>query len=500
MDSARGPAKFLSRTPPVAALCLGFAAIAVCTWLLSFQLLFLRVPPAWPDEGLFAAPAADLLIRGKLGTGLMDGILPGIGERTYWMPPAYFVALSAFFELAGVSLESLRAFSLLISLAVLGLVVALARRLSDRIWVAVFAVGLLAMSYPFVRASYVGRMEMLTLLFLLAGARLASQAFERQSALRVALAGLCFGLAGMTHPFGIVGPVSLVLTASIHSPREKRLRWLASIVIGVLIPALPWGLYILGDPQSFTAQFGVQLARKAGLDSGLWDRWCYNLSEVSGSSWPIGFAFTAGSLVGLWMVLRQQRSLAVLFWLQVATLAMLLSTREMWYQVYLGPLGALGWAVLLQWWSGAGELSRPIRITGVAAWVALSLVMVWGGQLPLAKARGEVSGHPERRTSYHLFAREISDSLPAGKRVLVSAIPDPTLDLMQRKDLQLRHFSPVPVARAAYRTYIAQADYIVIAGETDWRIKDIATWKGTLVRSVVVPGDDAYRAEIYRMR
>lgn len=199
--------------------------VFLCAGLLLLHLsrFLLRTPAIWPDESLFAAPAIDLVRHGQMGTSLLTEVLPGIGDRTYWMPPVYFVLLSGVFKVFGAGIVAMRSFTLCVSLGVMLFASLLAMELGLGLWGALFAFCTLALHELFESTMVVGRMESLVMLFLFSSVWLVARELNRSErapmrSLRFAAAGLLAGLAAMSHPFGAVACAALGVAVLIHSP------------------------------------------------------------------------------------------------------------------------------------------------------------------------------------------------------------------------------------------------------------------------------------------
>jgi 4-amino-4-deoxy-L-arabinose transferase-like glycosyltransferase len=487
-----------------------FGCFCLGLLILHLSRFFLRVPPVWPDESLFGAPAIDLVRRGKMGTQLLAEVLPGIGERTYWMPPVYFVALAGVFKIFGVSITVMRGFTLAASLAVIALTLLLAAELGAGLWGVVVSFSILALHELFESTLVVGRMESLVMLFLFGAAWLVARELNRseQKPMRAwvfAGAGLLSGLAAMTHPFGIVGCAALAAIVLLHSPRStsfvRRIQLLSFAALFAVLTVVPWGLYILQSPADFKAQFGSQMARKATAvaAAGFYDMLCFNLGHFSLKGWVLGALFIVISFAGYVLCGAKKRGAWAVFWFQALILAMLLTTREVWYPAYLVPLSAIGLGVMTNP-SATRHLRRGLAVLlCLIAWGGTGYWLIRGALHRLHESVDMAETHVSP-TAYLKWGEEISQVLPAGKRVLIASIPDPTFWLFSREDLTLRHFSPVAIGPKLYEQYVASADYIVVSDNpTDGIVGPYARSHGHLLKVVELPEDPLYKAYIYQM-
>jgi hypothetical protein len=487
--------------------------VFLCAGLLVSHLthFFLRIPAIWPDESLFASPAIDLVRHGKMGTPLLTEVLPGIGERTYWMPPVYFVLLSGVFKVFGPGILAMRGLTLAVSFCVMALTAAIAVEIGLGAWGALFGLCILALHELFESTLVVGRMESIVLLFLFSSLWIVVRELNRSEhapmrALRFAWAGLFAGLAAMTHPFGVVGCATLVAALLFHSPKNvslaQRLRLLIVAALAAIACVIPWGFYILQSPEDFKGQFGSQMARKAQMvsSSDFFEIIRFNLGTFSSKGWIAGALFLILGLLGIRLCGLKKRGAWAVFWAQALILVMLLSTNELWYPAYLVPLTAIGLSVL----------TRRESTRYFSRWVGLSLfVLAWVGsgywclrgflhRLHENVQMLQANREPE---AYLKWARKINQAIPQNKQVLIASIPDPTFGLFDREDLKLRQFSPVYTDPALYEPYLASADYIVVSERpVDPRVEDYARKHGTLADTIAIPQDPEFKAYVFRMR
>lgn len=298
-------------------------------------------PIPWPDEGIFADIARNLLHEGRLGTDLFGDAIPGLADRTYWTPPLYYLLLAAWLGLFGEGLWVQRSLSLAAGVAAVVALYRIARHLGlAQPWIVPVW---LAVDVVFVRGCLVGRMDTLCLALWLWGL---ATALER----RQALAGAFAGLALCTHPMGVVGALGVALL----SP-TRRTAVAAAAVLG------PWALYIALDPALFWVQWSAQMARKAVRDPlalasvhRAWLRLTAQYQPLPG----IGpFLWGAGA-AGLALLNWRWAAVHALAW------GLALWGAEMWYAIYLVPVSLLGLLALV------GRFPPVAR-----GWVVAPLVM-----------------------------------------------------------------------------------------------------------------------------
>ena len=136
------------------AFCIAVAAVG---WFAFFaKALLLKYPPIGPDEAFFSDPAINLLHHGTMSTDLLDGALPGIGRRTYWMPPVYFLYVASVFRFSGAGVVPLRLASIAAAVAVLILTYLVALRTGLGRWTSLLAMALVAVDAVFLRGAVNG--------------------------------------------------------------------------------------------------------------------------------------------------------------------------------------------------------------------------------------------------------------------------------------------------------------------------------------------------------
>jgi hypothetical protein len=528
------------RSPVVTAGKLFAAALAIAAmanFAFYTRQLFLKYPPVWPDESLFANGAINLLRQGALATSLLSGVVPGIEHRTYLMPPGYYCYLACVFSVWGPSIFAVRLASLAASLLVMGLTYSLGLRSGLGAWLSLIPVSLLAVDSVFLRAGLIGRMDVLALGFILLALRLSlGKGHPRNSAINTLrsstyfpaapfLTGLACALAFLTHP---IGAVAILGVGAAWTQLGTARRWsvLLRLLAGFSPPMLAWFVYIIQDPGSFIAQFGSQLMRKAGRHPGTLARLMENLvlnfgqwglpQELMGLVWVCG-------LGGLFLAARRRRELLVLSATQFGILVAILWSKEIWYPVYLAPLTALGLGLLL-----AAEEPWGLRKTSFPAWphrnapapaaerlslqkaflpglaLSVSILFARGDVRHLAQINALQNRIYQTGTNYLAFCKGISAVIPPGSRTLISVIPDPYLELAKRPDLALREFVPegFSVDRDRYRRYLAASDYVVagLPGAPSVEVSEFLQLKGELMATVGESNGIGYYARIYRVK
>ncbi len=228
------------------------------------------------DEAWFGGPAYNLAFHGSMGTPSLEPQtvfqegrnFKGIDHYTYWIMPLSPLLQAGWYRIFGFSLMVMRSISLLWAIAALGAWWFLLRTWKMDSRMAILAIGLIALDYPFVRSAAHGRMDMMcaalnvlafAAYFYYRGRKLAQAVFISQ------IVGAC---SFLTHPNGIFAPVGILIFALMFDLRRLRLWYVCVAAVPYLIGVGAWGLYIAQAPDIFWIQFG---GNSAGRFWGLHD-------------------------------------------------------------------------------------------------------------------------------------------------------------------------------------------------------------------------------------
>lgn len=462
-----------SASGPVIAIALFVAGIALLARVVLS--LFPDLPATWRDEVLFAQPPVELLRHGKLATPLLADVLPGVEERTYWMPPLYFLVLAAAFAIAGPGLAVMRAVSLVSACVVLALTYFIGRRCGLGRTTALIPLGALAIDPVFVRGALFGRMDMLTLSLMLGAALLVGAGAGRRWLDPRLLSGAVAGLAFLAHPFGIaaatVFPAQRVRQGASYDLRRPLLGYLAVLI--------PWLIYVIQDLADFREQLVPQLVSKGRLSglSGV-GRIEQNVLEViwqyPDMPWrPVILLAIVVAFLTLTARAGRRPEVAPYAVLLVAALTLEAFAPGFWYALYLVPLTYVGLVVAVT--SVAGSRARGVR-SALAA-VILVLLAIENG--PAVNDLIDVNGGPSaQRSALATWTAQVSEALPSGSRVLVFADPDPSFVLLKRDDLRVAWLFDEASVLPRYEAIMDRFDYLLLAGSPEFVSRTLAQEHG----------------------
>jgi hypothetical protein len=503
MLSARPPIQTREAGPLIVRI-LSLAAIvgAIGTFAYYATALFLKYPPVWPDEALYANPAINFLQRGAMASDSWPGLLPGIERHTYIAPPFYFLYLAGWFRLWGVSVTVIRLSSVAAGAVVMAATYFLSVKSGLSPWLSLIPPSMLAVDSVFLRAALIARPDMLALGFILLALLVATDVSPSTGFLPAGksfLVGMIGGLAMATHMVGVTALLAVVSASALSHPRGRRAQGLLPMLGGLSVALLPWGIYIFQDPGSFIAQSGSEVFKRVTPQVFTMTGWIHvvamsllqyglPLGLLAGLMWGAG-------LVGLCYAVRGRRDLWVLPVCQILLLPVI-TTGEYWYPLYLLPLTTIGVTHLAL--RTDPKPSRGLTDARLAAMLLICFVVgniIHLSTIRAAKARSD--------TDYKSWCAQVSALIPHGSKVLLSVIPDPYFGLLNRPDLKFREFFPVrmPIDPERYAQYMGDADYAIVGASTypSPVVADFVSSRGQWVGTVGNDSSGAYCARIYKL-
>lgn len=272
------------QSPPAVSLTRRWqvAAVAAAVLLyLAVAIAYARTRAPYVDEAWFSMPAWNLAVHGSFGTPVIEpsaSPLPGMDVKlhdirryTYWNLPLPIVVEAAWFRMSGFSILTMRLFSTMWAILLLGAWFLTIQRLAGSTLVALLAAAFTAADPVFLERSGFGRFDLMSCALGFSGiaAYLALRERSLPKALLLGNAGVV--AAGMTHPTGGLLSLPALLCLILYLDR-RRLRWvhLPLVSLPYLAAAAGMALYIFRDFAAFKDQFfGITGNRLAGLRTPL---------------------------------------------------------------------------------------------------------------------------------------------------------------------------------------------------------------------------------------
>ncbi|HSJ56911.1 MAG TPA: hypothetical protein VLC95_07005 [Anaerolineae bacterium] len=425
----------------------------LCLLLLAYWTISLRhltvVPRVYEDEPWQASTGWKLATEGVFGTDLFAGFFD-MEDRYYGYMPVHPVLLAAVFRLAGLGLFQDRFEPVALGLLVLALTYRLAHRLFGDTRVGLFAILFLLLvrwtgltpfrtsGIPFIDVVRISRYDPAVPVFGLAALDVYLTAQRARHARCYFAAGLLAALAGLAHVYGLFWmPVLLLLAlhdrflvrvrAGVHS---RPFPALLPLLVGFLLPWLPYLAYVLADPVAWRGQTQFYGDRFDLANP----RWYLDNLHLERERYPLGLGAWSDNLrrIGLWASLALiPTSVAALTWrgrrrgdraawavalpalVIPALLALLIRLKLPSYLATILPIWAIAaaWGALAFWtWLGRVRFRAAGRLALV---VLLFAVVAEGGARWAA-----MEGHAAATTPYYRFIEQIGSHVPAGARVL----------------------------------------------------------------------------------
>lgn len=400
------------------------------------------IPPVYEDEPWQASTGLKLATTGVFGSDVFRG-LNGMEHHYYGYMPIHPLLLAATYRLAGFGLWQTRLEPVALGLLTLLLTYALGRRLFGQT-VGVVAVALLILSRTagltrsqpsgilLMDMARIARYDMVVPVFGLGALHFYLTAAEHRRWWWFAAAGLCAGLAGLSHLYGAFWLVVLCLLAWWDGDGWRAL---VGLVVGFAAPWILYAGYVLDDWPAWMAQmrsYGARfrLASLSWYWSNLTNEY-HRYGPGLGASGPVRPAFWAAFLVvpASLFALAQRASArcagkppeAVLAARAIVVpgvvlpilFALLLTMKLANYLVAIAPIVALAaaWGGHTLWhWAGERVERRPVLM---ALGLAAIAILVEGGARFVALERMAM-----QTTPYGDFIARVRSSIPAGSRIL----------------------------------------------------------------------------------
>jgi hypothetical protein len=246
------------------ALLVVFLAVFLVTGLRHLD----TVPQVYEDEPWQASTGYKLATHGVFGSDLFAGFFH-MDQRYYGFMPLHPLLLAATFKLLGLGLVDARVETVGLTALTLILTFCLGARLFGA-WVGAVAVGLLILvrwagltyvqltGIPVVDFARIARYDPLVPVVGLTALHVYLSARASSTAWLYAIAGVLAGLCGLAHVYGLFWVPALVLLSIWDRARRTAI---GLIVLGALLPWLPYAAYVARDLPDWRGQTAVYAAR-----------------------------------------------------------------------------------------------------------------------------------------------------------------------------------------------------------------------------------------------
>lgn len=465
--------------------------------------LFLRLPMPWPDEALYIDAARNLYMHGFLGTSLYDGLVRGLEHHLFMYPPFYFLTLSSFLKIFGGGLIVARIFSQVLEICLLLVIYAVAERITKNFKVALLAVFIAAFDVLLIRSGHIARMDIETVLLNLIGIAFYVNTIESAGKTKgILLSGVFTGLAGLTHPMGIIGFIIISIHAFVTRFGIKKYLY---FLIPIVVLFTFWGIYIATDPAAFAEQFLSQFKRKAGLDGA-------NMSAVY---WGVIMNAPAHFLLNIVIIplliyIRQKLTkdlsllkniLLLLIIADVTAMIFPLFGAEMWYPVHLAPYLILSIVTALYCiLKTSSSLLKPFVYFTLFGLILYNLIFLAGYYIKFYFKQ-----HDSR--DYFALCDRLNKAIPDGSTVFMGGEPEPFFCLEKKQDPpKMYQFMGRGVFNVDWTNIWKNSDYFILSHNgkrlflSEDKSLNLFLKHYTLLNAIVGRPGDGYAYIIYKKK
>lgn len=223
-----------------------------------------KFPVVNGDENWFINPAYDFAMFGKMGTSMIYGSY-NIANFTYWQPPVFILLMAASFKLFGFGVIQARMVSVSLGFLTVLFTYLFGLKLYNK-KIGILA-SLLLMSNPlFFLVSRNARMEIAAAFFLVIALYFTVIALKESKLCYYFASAFFATLALLSHPNGVIAILSVLLIILAEKIDFKMLKFnlylneIIIFILGVIIPLIPYLLYISLDFAAFKGQFMGNIA------------------------------------------------------------------------------------------------------------------------------------------------------------------------------------------------------------------------------------------------
>lgn len=405
-------------------------------------------PQIWPDEAYISDVANNIINDRRAGTDLWGDSITGIKKNLFWYPPLYTNILAIWFKTFGFSITSLRFFSC--SLGVIFLIILyyfIQISLNDSLlrrkkWICLGLVFLLSIDNNFLKASKIGRPEMLVIL--LGFLSLYTYQYFKKSTQQIFFlitSGLFSALSFLTHFIGIF--FFLLIITDILLWRKKIDNKFVGLVTAFILPVLFWLISILPNFSIFLRQLALQQSFRTLVNSHL---------EAIFKFFPIEqkiiyIMYILLSIISLlnYLFNRSLSSFYLNLGLLISWIICLWGKLE-WYSLYI--ISFLYPLVI-----NTKKLSQKTFLLTVIILFFLSLFNI----KILLK---DYQSYKDKQEEYYYFGESVKNVIAEGKTVYLSTIPDLYFLLKGRN--RLYEFPGVKPEEDKYINILNDSDYLVV--------------------------------------
>lgn len=443
---------------------LGLLLIAILPLIISFNFLYLKDPPVWPDEPVFYDMAKNLTTNNSLEARIYSGITSDVKTTGLGYPPLYFYALSYWTDVFGSNIETIRLLSLFVGIFSLSTFFFLSKLIFKNNYLATLGTILLSLDINFARSTRTGRMEIFTFFFMLLSFLFYILCKKKNRNIYYVLAGVTSGLAILTHPMGFIAPLIIGLNILITSTNLRKTLFHLFIFIMPIILALPFWILKSGNLFSLISTYGSHLQDKAPKIP-----YAFILFQTDFSWWLLLITYLIIFIVFIITFFKSKlfkEKYILVFFLSgfIISSLILFWGREGGYMLYFQPFITLMTLSLLNiYYKKSGFIFISI-LTLLLIFNYLNIQFFHNNNFAMTNNQ-ITSIFDSQNFNYHSFTKNIIDVIPKHKaNIFISSAPDPYFDLLK---LNLYNFYEAPdpsfpILESDYKAVLDNSDFAII--------------------------------------
>lgn len=422
--------------------------------------MLLDDPLIWPDEALYGDIARNIAQENRLGTDLLRGMIKGIENHAYWIPPFYMYSLGLWIKFFGYSIETQRLFSVFLGAVLLFVLYQIAKHLilvkSKTQLIPLSLLLLFSLDPAFIKASRLSRPEMLVLvltgLSLLFYLKTLSK--KKSQFFTLIASALLLGSALTTHLIAI----GFVIAFGLHLiycywKKILSFKHVLSFTIFFSIPIIIWLLSIFPNYDLLTDQLNIISNSRSYTIP-----WYINVTGFPLFLQLNYFSYIIVSLLFVFFTTKNQKPEYILLSLILILSWVFITLGEIfWYTIYPIVFVYLGLTILAGHsftTPGKSVLLKSCRILIASIGIFL-LISHFASQLQALNAYKGSEG-------YRQFTDQIIESIPAGKTVYLSSIPDAYFAFEPNRN-KLFEYPAFHADKESVKKVMAETDYIIFS-------------------------------------
>lgn len=382
----------------------------------------LELPVVTNDEAIISDISLNLMHENRMGTDLWKGMLAGVENHAYWIPPLYFYANSIWFRITGFSLQNLRLLNVIFGVCFILFFYKITQNFLSsktpglKFSLIIIALLLLLTDSIFLRASRTGRPEMMVLFLIITALsfyiKISNRKLSQIHTYELIISGFFLGLAIITHLISISFFIAIILSfLFVNKSALKSLKFWYFILI-FLTPAISWLISIYPNYSLLEQQLVLVSASRS-----------YSIpwfTSIQHSSYLIRINYSLYILISvifIWNTLWSRRNTHVLLSLIIISTWIFATLGKIyWYTVYPIPFVYIALILLVEEQFKKISEKAPFLSIKQIAWILVILYF-------LGSNSGIHFTQPQNN-SYKVFAEQILKTIPERKTVYLSSLPD----------------------------------------------------------------------------